>query len=141
MKIKDTKKEYSNGEVTIVWKPALCEHSEKCWRGLPEVFRYKQRPWVDPEGADTATIKTQIDKCPSGALTWYMNDEGPKAEVTAEAVEIEVVENGPLRLSGKMKIHYKGETFEKDRASLCRCGASKNKPYCDGTHKTIGFEG
>ena len=141
MKIKNTKKEYTNGEVTIVWQPSLCIHSENCWRGLPEVFRYKQKPWVDPQGADTSTIKAQIDKCPSGALSYYMNADGDKASVTGGGLEIDVIDNGPLRITGKMSIQYKGETIDKEKASLCRCGASENKPFCDGSHKKIGFEG
>ena len=140
MNIKDTRKEYSNGELTIVWKPSLCIHSENCWRGLPEVFRYKQKPWIDPKGADSATIKSQIEKCPSGALSYLINGE-TELNVTGKALEIDVIDNGPLRVSGNMTIKYKGEVLEKEKASLCRCGASENKPFCDGTHKKIGFEG
>jgi len=141
MKIKDTKKEYSNGDVTIVWQPSLCIHSENCWRGLPEVFRYKQKPWVDPAGASTDTIKAQIDKCPSGALSYYDNATGKEVEAETGSVEIEVVENGPLRVVGKIIIKDGEEVVEKERASLCRCGASENKPFCDGSHKKIDFKG
>lgn len=67
---------YSNGEVTIVWKKHLCIHSTKCWRGLHSVFRPGERPWIRPEGADSASIKDQIDQCPSGALSYRTSDEG-----------------------------------------------------------------
>lgn len=60
---------YSNGEVTIVWKPALCAHSTKCWKGLPEVFKPGHKPWIDPQGAETDRIVEQVKRCPSGALT------------------------------------------------------------------------
>ena len=140
MNIKDTRKEYSNGEITIVWQPSVCIHSEKCWRGLPEVFRYKQRPWIDPQGADSSAIRSQIDKCPSGALSYHVNGNS-EANMEGTALEIDVIDNGPLRISGKMEIRYKGEIIEKEKVSLCRCGASENKPFCDGTHKKIGFEG
>lgn len=66
-------KEYSNGEVTILWQAEKCKHSEKCWRGLPGVFNYKERPWIKPEGASTGEIVSQVSKCPSGALTYKMN--------------------------------------------------------------------
>lgn len=66
---------YSNGEVTIVWKPELCIHSGNCVRGLPEVFKSKERPWVTPEGSTTEKIVEQIKKCPSGALSYFMHDD------------------------------------------------------------------
>ena len=66
--------EYTNGEVTIVWKPGLCIHSRNCWKGLGAVFQPGERPWIKPEGADTASIVAQVAKCPSGALSTRMND-------------------------------------------------------------------
>lgn len=66
-------KEYSNGEVTIVWKPELCIHSTKCWKGLPTVFKPKEKPWLTPDGATSEQIISQVAKCPSGALSTYLN--------------------------------------------------------------------
>lgn len=63
-------KHYSNGEITIVWKPALCIHAGVCWRMLPEVYRPAERPWIRIENATTEQLKEQIDKCPSRALTY-----------------------------------------------------------------------
>jgi uncharacterized Fe-S cluster protein YjdI len=77
--MKDITKKYTNGEVTIVWKPALCIHSTHCWKGsngLPEVFKPKENPWINPLGAGTQNIIHQVRQCPSGALSFYMNDEG-----------------------------------------------------------------
>lgn len=71
----DSVKEYSNGEVTIVWKSDLCTHSTNCFKGLPEVFKPKERPWIHPEGATSNPIIEQVQKCPSGALTHYINQE------------------------------------------------------------------
>lgn len=65
---------YTNGEVTIVWKPDICIHSTLCWKGLNEVFNPKKRPWINPNGATTDQIIEQVRKCPSGALSYYMND-------------------------------------------------------------------
>ncbi len=64
---------YTNGEVTIIWKQDLCTHSRKCWKGLGEVFKPGERPWIDPEGASTEEIIAQVKQCPSGALTSRMN--------------------------------------------------------------------
>lgn len=74
--IKDVVKEYTNGEVTVVWKNALCVHSGNCVRGLPSVFHPKQSPWIKTEGDITEKIIEQIKKCPSGALSYYLNDSG-----------------------------------------------------------------
>ena len=70
-----TAKEYTNGEVTIVWQAEKCIHSANCVKGLPEVFDPKQRPWISPDGAATERIIAQVDRCPSGALTYYVNND------------------------------------------------------------------
>ena len=75
--MKDITKKYTNGEVTIVWKPAVCKHSTICWKaatGLPAVFNPMRRPWIDPEAASTEQIIENVKKCPSGALSFFMNE-------------------------------------------------------------------
>jgi len=62
-------KKYSNGEVTIVWRPGMCIHSGICFKGLPEVFDPRRRPWIEPNTATTEKIIEQVKKCPSGALS------------------------------------------------------------------------
>jgi uncharacterized Fe-S cluster protein YjdI len=66
---------YTNGEVTVVWKPGICIHSGNCWRGLIEVFNPRERPWIKIDGASTERIVDQVKKCPSGALTYFMNKD------------------------------------------------------------------
>lgn len=63
-------REYSNGEVTVIWEASKCTHSTNCWKGLPRVFNPRSRPWVNIEGAGTEAIIAQVSKCPSGALTY-----------------------------------------------------------------------
>ena|SRR5580765_5338947 len=70
----------SNGEVTIVWQPELCIHSGRCVRGLPEVFKPKEKPWIMTEGSTTEKIVAQVKRCPSGALSYFMNDREPTTE-------------------------------------------------------------
>ncbi|HET6995138.1 MAG TPA: (4Fe-4S)-binding protein [Chitinophagaceae bacterium] len=70
----DTHK-YNNGEVTVVWKPKQCIHSTICWKGLIEVFNPKERPWIKLDGATTERIIEQVKQCPSGALSYFMNEE------------------------------------------------------------------
>jgi len=68
-------KKYSNGEVTVVWKPDVCIHSTVCWKGLIQVFNTKEKHWIKMDGASTERIIEQVKKCPSGALSYYMSSE------------------------------------------------------------------
>jgi uncharacterized Fe-S cluster protein YjdI/CDGSH-type Zn-finger protein len=141
-----TKKEYSNGEVTIVWKPSVCIHSTLCWKGedgLKAVFNPSERPWIKPEGATTDKIINQVKKCPSGALSYYMNNEPLPTEKKDVERLVETRLNGPLMVHGSIlvKDHQGNEIQKSNVTAFCRCGASKNKPFCDGTHRTSGFEG
>jgi uncharacterized Fe-S cluster protein YjdI len=70
----DIKKEYTNGEMTIIWKSALCQHSANCVKMLPNVFKPRERPWITPENTDTQLLIDAVKKCPSGALTFYFNE-------------------------------------------------------------------
>jgi uncharacterized Fe-S cluster protein YjdI len=67
---------YSNKEITVVWKPKTCIHSSVCWKGLLEVFNPKERPWINVDGATTERIIEQVKKCPSGALSYFLNADG-----------------------------------------------------------------
>ncbi len=79
--MKDITKKYSNGEMTIVWKPSLCKHSTICWKkatGLPQVFNPMIKPWINPLAASTDDMIAQVKKCPSGALSYFLNNEQNK---------------------------------------------------------------
>jgi uncharacterized Fe-S cluster protein YjdI len=146
--MKDITRHYTNGEVTIVWKPALCIHSTICWKqatGLPEVFHPATRPWITPEAAATARIVEQVQQCPSGALSFFMNgDAAQETAAASSAIAVaEVTRNGPLLIHGDITVkHPDGTETKRTRmTAFCRCGGSGNKPYCDGTHNKIGFKG
>jgi len=66
-------KHYTNGDITVVWKPDICQHSGICARGLGKVFDPRRKPWIELQHADSDTIAAQVDKCPSGALSWTRN--------------------------------------------------------------------
>lgn len=68
-------KEYTNGELTIVWKPKSCIHAAECVKALPNAYNPKEKPWINVDNASTDEFKAQIAKCPSGALSYYMNEE------------------------------------------------------------------
>ncbi len=137
----DRTKEYSGREVTISYDPARCIHAAECVRGAPEVFDPDARPWIDADGAEGQRIADVVQRCPTGALTLRFNDGRP-AEVPDPLVTATLVADGPLYLRGKVVIDG-GEhaaMAEYARLALCRCGASSNKPFCDGSHTRIGFK-
>lgn len=131
-------KEYTNGEVTVVWKPKLCIHSAKCVQGMPDVFKPKDKPWIQAGGADSEKLMKTIDRCPSGALSYYKKGETTGGEPTAatSGTKVEVLENGPLMVSGPLEVTLPdGSTQMKKRnVAFCRCGKTGNVPFCDGSH-------
>ncbi len=142
--MKDIIKKYTNGEVTIVWKPESCIHSGICFRGLGEVFNPQRRPWIVPGAGTSEQIINQVKKCPSGALSYYMNSDTQDTTVSVDSETIvEPTPNGPLMVYGNVTVKdSKGTLTKKHKATaFCRCGSSANKPYCDGTHSKINFRG
>ena len=137
----DKTKEYKSGDLTVVWKPSLCMHSERCWRGLPEVFKPRDKPWIQPDKTDAESLKKQIDQCPSGALSYLV--KGHKEEKDTDSIDIKVTRDGPLLIAGTVNLEMPDGSMEKrDKAvALCRCGSSSNKPYCDGSHRKVEFKG
>lgn len=136
-------KTYTNGEITVVWKPAVCIHSRICWTQLIEVFNPRERPWVNIQGAPTARIAEQVDRCPSKALSYFRNEAHVEpVNVQAESL-VEPLPNGPLLVYGNLRVKAADgqETLKNKVTAFCRCGASGNKPYCDGSHLAINFRG
>lgn len=140
---KDITKKYTNNEITVVWKPNTCIHSTICWKGLGDVFNPTKKPWINMENAQTDAIIEQINKCPSGALSYYYNKE--QHEETTDIITETIIEaspNGPLLVYGNitLKDASGNESIKNKVTALCRCGNSSNKPFCDGTHRKINFK-
>jgi len=149
-------REYSNGEITVFWKPDACIHATICFMKLRKVFDPTKRPWVNMNGAPTQEIIDIVDKCPTDALTWKWNRDLTNTEkevltrepvgeemVPAPVTQITIIENGPALIRGKFRISKSsGETIETaEQIAFCRCGVSQNKPFCDGSHHISGFKG
>lgn len=134
-------KEYTNGDLVVVWKPKSCIHSAVCVKTLPEVYKPEEKPWISPENASIDALKAQIDLCPSGALSYYTKGEKAEGSHPTAATKVEVASGGPLLVSGEIEITgTDGQVVRKKRTTaFCRCGATQNKPYCDGSHKTVDF--
>lgn len=136
------KKEYSKGDLTVVWKPDLCIHAGECVKRLPKVYKPKEKPWINLENANNEALIRQINSCPSGALSYYLNEEKIK-ELEQESVKAIVFKDGPLLINGRISVTGSDgkEEIRQKSTAFCRCGASENKPYCDGTHKKVDFIG
>lgn len=134
------KRAYEGEGVTIHFDARLCIHAARCVHGLPSVFDADARPWITPDGAGVDEIVAVVERCPSGALTYTRSDGGP-AEAMPEEREITLVRDGPLYVRGAIDLcDADGETISAGpRVALCRCGASKNKPFCDNSHIEAGF--
>ncbi|HLO60740.1 MAG TPA: (4Fe-4S)-binding protein [Bacteroidales bacterium] len=145
-----TDRKYTNGEITVFWQPKKCIHATTCYRELIEVFNPRKRPWVNMDGAPTDEIIRVVKLCPTQALTFEYNkviekekEQEAQAAVTEIDAEVRVMEDGPIVLRGNFRIvDTSGNELKHMKiVSLCRCGASNDMPFCDGTHRKIGFTG
>lgn len=138
------KKKYTKENLTVVWQPELCIHSKQCFKGLPQVFNPANKPWVNLDADSVDKIKKQVGKCPSGALSFEIDQEDATMDTSLENTPlVDISENGPILIKGPLNLKYKGtqELRESKAIALCRCGGSSKKPFCDGTHRQKGFIG
>jgi CDGSH-type Zn-finger protein len=130
----DKRYNYAGSENTIHDNRGICAHAARCTEGLPAVFKLGTEPWIDPNGASASRIREVIKNCPSGALSVtvggveHRDGEGDPA--------VFIAPNGPYVVSGGPELLEtpRGEGVSTEHCTLCRCGGSKNKPFCDGTH-------
>ncbi|HVP04180.1 MAG TPA: (4Fe-4S)-binding protein [Dehalococcoidia bacterium] len=134
-------REYFTDEIIVTWEPSFCMHSARCLMGLPQVFDADARPWIAIDAASADEIAEVVMQCPSGALHFRRLNGGRQEEAPAETT-VRAVRNGPLFQRGRIRItDNEGKIIREDtRVALCRCGGSANKPFCDGTHRAIGFQ-
>ncbi|MEO8457608.1 MAG: (4Fe-4S)-binding protein [Chloroflexota bacterium] len=134
-------REYANDAITVFWDAKYCIHTAACINGLPGVFDPQARPWIDISQAAADDIAEVVMRCPTGALHFRRNDGGPE-EVGSEQITVQPRKNGPLFARGKIEVvDVQGNLVRDDtRVAFCRCGQSSNKPFCDGTHRAIGFQ-
>jgi CDGSH-type Zn-finger protein len=131
---------YGGKTITIFDNRSICAHAGFCTDGLKQVFRMQAEPWIEPDGAAVAEIIATIEKCPSGALS-YARD-GVEAPAQPRPAMVTVVNDGPHAVTGGIDLAAVafGDGASREHYTLCRCGGSKNKPFCDGTHWHIGFK-
>jgi CDGSH-type Zn-finger protein len=131
---------YRGKSITIYDDRAICAHSGRCTDNLAAVFKYGSEPWIDPDGGTVEATIEAIRKCPSGALSYALNEVEAPAQQRAPAIT--VTKDGPYAVVGSVPLT--GQSTDAIAATecytLCRCGASKNKPFCDGSHWNAGFK-
>jgi CDGSH-type Zn-finger protein/ferredoxin len=133
--IAERREGYEADEVTILDDRSVCAHAGACTDGLPTVFKLGEEPWIEPDGAPAAAVEETVRGCPSGALAYTEpGADGPVEESLDPGIKAAV--DGPYWLRGGIQvISVGGEPYEiRNRQTLCRCGGSGNKPFCDGTH-------
>ena len=137
---KNRRKAYVGKRITIFDNRAICAHAAFCTDELGSVFRHREQPWIDPDGATREAIIDLIIKCPSGALSYAIDDV--QAEAPPRAPRVTVTANGPYAVTGGIELAGVefGDRASTEHYTLCRCGASKNKPFCDGSHWDAGFK-
>ena len=136
--MKKTVHTYEAEGIVVEYDVARCIHVKACVQGLPLVFDPQRRPWIDPTLASVDAITDVVRRCPTGALR-YRKQTGEQ-EQPADRNEVQTVADGPLYVQGRLDMQLSGdESVSETRMALCRCGASKNKPYCDNSHVEAGF--
>jgi CDGSH-type Zn-finger protein len=130
---------HAGKKITVHDNRAICAHAGFCTDRLQSVFRMRAEPWIDPDGASAQEIVETVTKCPSGALSFSIDavewaPQGREPLVT-------VTDHGPYAITGGIELIDVafGDGASNEHYTLCRCGASKNKPFCDGSHWNVGF--
>ena len=130
---------YRGSAIEVSFDLDTCVHIGECLRRLPETFALDGRPWISPDGASADEVAAVVERCPSGALQYRRLDGGPDEHAPHPPVVVPM-RNGPLLVRGRVEVHHDDGTLEiLPRATLCRCGGSANKPFCDNTHLRNGF--
>ena len=137
---KDRLDSYVGKKITIQDNRAICAHAGICTDSMPSVWRMRVEPWIDPDAGDVEAIIETIKKCPSGALSYSIESREHRDQ--DRSPEVFISKDGPYDVVGgiELKDVPRAEGASTENYTLCRCGASKNKPFCDGTHWDIEFK-
>ena len=142
--IKNKRRDYVGKEITIHDNRRICSHAKECVNNLPSVFKLGSKPWIDSDGSKVQDIINTVRKCPSGALSYSIGDIEYRDPKEQRDPIVTVLKNGPYYITGGIDLIGEniefGEGASKEHYTLCRCGASENKPFCDGTHGIINFK-
>jgi CDGSH-type Zn-finger protein/uncharacterized Fe-S cluster protein YjdI len=130
---------YEGRNATVTFDATRCIHAAECVRGLPDVFDPGAEPWIQPGEVEADALAAVIYRCPTGALKLDRGDGA--SEPIAATNTATLTPDGPTYLRGDLSLLASDGTvaIADTRIALCRCGASRNKPLCDGSHRKAGF--
>jgi uncharacterized Fe-S cluster protein YjdI/CDGSH-type Zn-finger protein len=129
---------YRGTTVEVTFDLDRCIHVGACLMGLPAVFDIEERPWIAPDNAPVDAVVAIVERCPSGALQYRRLDGGPAEHHPATVIT--PIQDGPLLVVGEISVRRPDGSAEVlPRATLCRCGSSASKPFCDNSHYGAGF--
>lgn len=140
---KNKKFVYKGEKITVYYNKELCSHAAKCVAGSPDVFDPGKTPWIQPDNADDfEKLKQTLVQCPSGALSFKVEGEEETSDFGLSAEKITIAKDGPYNVEGSIELKDTdfAEGASHEHFALCRCGKSRNKPFCDGYHREIGFK-
>ena len=136
---RDQDRVYSGENADVSFSLRRCIHAEACIKGLPQVFDKDKRPWIQVGDTPADALVDLVGRCPSGALHVRRHDGGI-SEATPPVNRITLWPNGPIQVRGDLRVTgFEVVIEDETRATLCRCGASQNKPFCDNSHLKTGF--
>ena len=139
-RVRDRVKNYAGKDIIVHDNRGVCAHDGSCTTYCPGVFDVEKRPWINPDRARVKEVIETVERCPSGALSYTIGSNRYQ-DLDREPC-ITVAKNGPLHLTGYIEIKddLGNKPESKEHCTLCRCGESKNKPFCDGFHKDVHFD-
>ena len=141
--IKDKRRDYPGKEITVHDNRKICSHAAECVNNLSSVFKLGSIPWINPDGSKMNDIVDVVRRCPSGALSYSIDGVEYRDPEEQRNPIVTVLKNGPYHITGGIELIGEniqfGEGASKEHYTLCRCGASENKPFCDGAHKSSKF--
>lgn len=133
---------YDGTAIDVTWNGRLCIHVGECGRAEGDLFVGGREPWCEPDRVSVEDVIEVVERCPTGALSYVIAGEAATTEAAPAANTLHVANHGPLYLRGDLAIDGATDAMPgvKTRAALCRCGKSKNKPFCDNSHEPTGFQ-
>lgn len=131
---------YQSAEITVTYDPNLCLHAAECVRGAPAVFDTSRADWIHPDAAPATEVAAIVGRCPSGALQAIRLGIAPAKHVMADDVTVRILDNGPALIRGAVVLELpSGDAQPKTSFAICRCGGTRETPFCDGSHARNGF--